>query len=118
MSVFNTVVLIIGMALLGVPILLGLLSPLAGAVVTRTLPETAWDDAMLLFAQGFAALATFLIGKLAMGLPWYAALIAAFIVGITTYAKRAPEPGAYYPPTDLNDLYGEPDQDYAEPGRH
>jgi hypothetical protein len=91
MTVVLTIVLIIGMGLLGVPIILGLLSPLAGAVVTRALPESAWDGAMFAFAQSFAALATFLIGWLVLELPWYAALIAALVIGLTTYARRAPE---------------------------
>lgn len=90
MTSLNTFLLCLGMATFGAPLILNLLSPLAGAFVTRTLSEPAWDGAMLFFAQGTAALATFLVG-LAISLPWYAALIAALLVGITSYAKRAPE---------------------------
>jgi hypothetical protein len=92
MTAVTTVLLILGMGVLGVPVILGLLSPIAGAVVVRTFPEQSWDTAMALFAQAFAALATYLIGALALGLPWYAALIAALLVGITSYARRMPEP--------------------------
>jgi MFS family permease len=94
-TVLSTILLILGMGVVGVRIIFGLLTPLASAVVTRTLPETAWDGAMLLFAQGITALATFLVGTLAIGLPWYAALIAAFIVGITSYAVRAPSEASW-----------------------
>jgi hypothetical protein len=93
MTVVTTVALIFGMAVLGVPIILGLLTPVVGFVVERALPEPAWDGLMLLWAQAGSALATYLIGALALGLPWYAALIAAFLVGITSYARR--DPSAY-----------------------
>src|SRR5215218_7566420 len=92
MTALNTFLLTLGMAVIGVPVLLGLLSPLVGAVVVRLFPESAWDDIMLLFAQGGAAAATFLVGFFAVGLPWVACLIAAVLVGITSYARRAPEP--------------------------
>ena len=88
MTVVTTVVLIAGMGVIGVPLVLGLLSPLAGAVVMRALPEGAWDGAMLLFTQVGAALVTYLIGTLALGLLWYAALVAALVVGITSYPRR------------------------------
>lgn len=91
MTVLNTVFLILGMAVIGVPVLLGLLSPVVSAVVVRVFPESAWDGVMLLFAQGGAATATFLIGSVAVGLPWGACLIAAVLVGITSYARRAPD---------------------------
>lgn len=92
-DVVEAVLLFFGMALIGVRIL-GLLSPLVGAVVTRTLPETAWDGVMLLYAQGSAALVTFWIGMDPMGGPWYAAATVGFLVGITTFAVRSRRP--YY----------------------
>ena len=90
-TVLETVFVILGMALLGVPVILGLLSPVAGFVVSRTLPEPSWDAAMMAFTQLGAAVATYLVGALLVGLPWYAALIAALLVGITSYSRRAPE---------------------------
>jgi hypothetical protein len=88
-TVFATTMLTFGMCVIGAPMMLNLLSPLAGAVVVRTLPETAWDGAMLAFAQVTAAVGAFAIGMFVLGLPWYAALIAGFVVGITSYAVRS-----------------------------
>lgn len=42
-TALNTFFLILGMAVIGVPIILGLLGPIAGAVVVRVFPESAWD---------------------------------------------------------------------------
>ena len=92
MTVLNTVLLVIGMGVIGVPLILGLLSPIAGAIVARTVSEPNWDAAMLFFAQIGGAAATYLIGVLVLGLPWYAALIAALLVGVTSYVRRVPEP--------------------------
>jgi predicted membrane channel-forming protein YqfA (hemolysin III family) len=80
------------MGIVGVPLMGTVLMPLAAALVTRVMPETAWDGAMQLVSMGAAALATFLIGISALGLPWVAALIAGFMVGATSYARRIPEP--------------------------
>ena len=91
MTILLTVVLIFGMGVLGVPVIFGVLSPLASAVVARTLPETSWDGAMQGFVMVGAALMTFLIGVFALGLPWVAGLIAAVMVGITSYARRIPD---------------------------
>ena len=80
------------MAVIGVPLILGILSPFVGAVVVRVFPEPAWDPVMLVFAQGWAHMITYLVGRLALGLPWAACLIAAVFIAITSYARRAPEP--------------------------
>jgi hypothetical protein len=96
--VVKTLLLVLGMCLIGVRLLLGLLTPLVGFAVTRLLSERNWDAVMMLFTQLTAAAATYLIGALALDLPWYAALIAAVVVGLTSYTVRAPEPysPAYY----------------------
>lgn len=91
--------LVLGMGAFGVRIVLGLLTPLAGAVVMRVRPERNWDGAMLLFAQLSAAAVTYLVGGPLLGLPWYAALIGAVLVGITSYAVRAPD--LYLPVYDI-----------------
>jgi hypothetical protein len=91
-TVLKTVLLVVGMGVLGVPLILGLLSPAAGAIVARTVPEPSWDAAMTFFTQAAAGLCTYLIGAFGLGLPWYAALIAALLVGGTSYARRVPEP--------------------------
>ena len=95
MTVLETVLLIVGMAVIGVPVVLGLLTPIVSAIVVRALPESAWDGTMLLFTQVAAAAATYLIGTLLLDLPWAAALVAALLVGITSYTRRAPEPLGY-----------------------
>lgn len=88
MTVFTTVLLVMGMGAIGAPLLLSLVAPLFGAVIGRTLPEHSWDLAMNAFCQAFAALTTYLIGVLVLGLPWYAALPAGLAVGVTSYARR------------------------------
>lgn len=110
MTLIKVVLLAIGMGAVGVPVVLGVFVPVVGAVVTRVLPERAWNGVMLVFTQVFAALVTFAIGTV-IGLPWYAALIAALVVGITSYASRGSEPlptyadDAAYPASN----YGGPD---------
>ena len=88
MDVVEAILLFVGMALIGVR-LLGLLNPLIAAVLTRTLSETSWDGAMLLWAQGSAALVTLWLG-IEMGGPWWAAVIVALLVAVTTFATRRP----------------------------
>src|SRR3712207_5118670 len=91
MTGVNTFFLMLGMGVVGVPLILGLVSPVAGAVVVRVFPQHLWDDVMMVVAQLGAAAATWVIGSVAVGLPWYACLIAALVVGITSYARRAPD---------------------------
>jgi hypothetical protein len=114
MTAVKVVSLFFGMAVIGVPLLLGLLSPVAGWIVTRSLPPSAWDGAMLLFAQLGAATATYLVGALALDLPWYAALIVALIVGITSYVRRNPEPLPSLGSMEDDPASWEPDYDESE----
>src|SRR4051794_12587470 len=51
MTAVNTIFLVLGMALVGVPVLLGLLSPIVGAAVVRLSPESAWDGLMLFVSR-------------------------------------------------------------------
>ena len=91
MTALYAVLVALGMALVGARVVLALLIFVAGAIFVRTLPEENWDGSMLLFTQMTAAIATFLVGYILVELPWYAAVPAALFVGVTTYAKRAPE---------------------------
>jgi hypothetical protein len=104
MTVAKTILLFFGMAVIGVRVL-ALFMGLISLVVMRLLPEPNWDGAMLLISQLLAAGTTYLIGTLALALPWYAALIAAVLVGITTYSVRAPGHPAY---ADRSPAYDDP----------
>jgi hypothetical protein len=48
-----------------------------------------------------AAGTVFLVGDLAIGLPWYAAVIAGLVVGMTSYAR----PNPAHPAHPANDYY-------------
>lgn len=87
--IYKTVLLTLGMALLGYRIFPGMFIDLVGRYVMTNLHPSAWIPTMMAFAQGGAALATFLLGVLVLGLPWYAALIAAMFVGVTTHTRPA-----------------------------
>src|SRR5690349_11377538 len=94
MTVVKTILLFFGMAIIGVRLLAVLMGPIS-ALVVRLLPPSNWDGAMLLISQLSAAATTYLVGSLALNLPWYAALIAALLVGVTTYSVRAPAHPAF-----------------------
>lgn len=95
MTALHAVELAIGMALLGVRLLFVVLLPLASVIVSRTIPPQNQDGAMLFITQLGAAASTFLLGTLAFHIPWYASLIAALFVGVTTYTVRNPDVEPY-----------------------
>jgi energy-coupling factor transporter transmembrane protein EcfT len=51
---------------------------------------------MQTLAMGLSGGAVFVVGVVLLNLPWYAALIAGVIVGLTSYVRPNPEHSAHY----------------------
>jgi hypothetical protein len=59
-------------------------------VIGRMRDEALAFTLVSLLSMAAAAVTVFLVGVLAVGLPWYAALIAGLLIGITSYARPNP----------------------------
>ncbi len=59
-------------------------------VIGRIQDEEAAFNLVSTIAMIVAAAVVFLVGLLAIGLPWYAAAIAGVLVGVTSYARPNP----------------------------
>jgi hypothetical protein len=82
-----TVVLIV-VAGLTVPLWLWLVTLIPGSIVKAITPS--YYAAMIIMqpvVMLLAAATVFSVGFLALSLPWYAALIAGVVIGLTTYAQ-------------------------------
>jgi hypothetical protein len=78
--VIEAILLLLGMAIVGVRVLGVVVMPIAGGIVERKLDPDDWLPAMTLVSQATAFAATFAIGLFGLGGPWWAALIVGFLV--------------------------------------
>jgi hypothetical protein len=59
-------------------------------VIGRMRDEELAFTVVSVLSMAVAAVTVFLVGVLAIGLPWYAGLIAGLLIGMTSYARPNP----------------------------
>jgi hypothetical protein len=109
---FHAVVLFFAMALLGVHVVGALTMPLFGIVsnlITRD--PRVWYGIGGTVYQCSVGIATYVLGITVVGLPWWAAVIVAGVVFVTSYARPMESPYAF---TEELELQRAPAQQQAD----